>query len=175
MSKGRIRPVCFLIRPSRVGAAPVHVRKQVETLRARHPDRVRNGLLYLSRPDMQFDVGCAGVALCEGYRLTGDDKYLEAAQRAGKWAQQIPLSANWNYNAFSVWLLSSLYRITEQQSYLGRRDTEMQTRRFAGADGERALDRSTQRQAVVPLHHGSRAERFILKSPVRTSVRLNNP
>lgn len=99
------------------GRSPANVRAQVERIRKEHPDSVRNGYIYLDDPGMQFDVGCCGVALCEGYRVMRDPKYLEAAERAGLWAMNIGLSPNWNYNAFSVWLLANLHQVTGKDMY----------------------------------------------------------
>lgn len=98
--------------------APPNVVAMVKRIREEQPQNIRNGYLYINDDGMQFDVGCAGVAMCEGHRVTGDRRYLESAERAGAWAIRQPLSTNWNYNAFSVWLLASLYDITGRPEYL---------------------------------------------------------
>jgi len=99
-------------------ASPPNVHALVKRLSAGHPELVRNGYLYVQRPGTQFDTGCGAFALAEGYRLTGDKTYLEGARRAGDWALEFPLDANWNYNAFSVWQLAKLYSVTGERIYL---------------------------------------------------------
>lgn len=101
-----------------LGDAPPKVLDRVARLRAEHPGAVRDRYLYLNVPDMQFDVGCCGVAMIAGYDLLGRRDYLESARRAGEWAIQSAMSANWNHNAFSVWLLSKLYQQSGEARYL---------------------------------------------------------
>lgn len=67
---------------------------------------------------LQFDNGVIGLDLIYLYWLTGNDDYLVAAKRAGDWALTQPLSTNWNYNGFSLQLLSRLYRATGEARYL---------------------------------------------------------
>lgn len=67
---------------------------------------------------LQFDNGLCGRALVSAWELTRDERYLAAASKAGDWAIQRPLVANWNYNAFSVGLLARLSTATGQEKYL---------------------------------------------------------
>lgn len=58
--------------------------------------------------DLQYDNAICGVALLAAHRATGDPRYLRAARRAADWAAAQPVCLNWNYNAFSAWLLGEL-------------------------------------------------------------------
>ncbi len=66
---------------------------------------------------LQFDNGECGVAMLELHAATGDARFLEAARRAADWAIAQPLSVNWNYNSFSVYLLAQTYRATGDIRY----------------------------------------------------------
>ncbi len=82
-----------------------------------HPEIVVNDWIPDDRADggLQFDNGLCGKALVSAWQLTGDDRYLAAAQRAGDWAISRPLVSNWNYNAFSVGLLARLANVTQDK------------------------------------------------------------
>ncbi len=67
---------------------------------------------------LQFDNGMSGIALLYGYLVTGDERYLRAAERAGEWAASQILVTNWNYNSFSGYLLARLYRVTGERHWL---------------------------------------------------------
>ncbi|MFN0120881.1 MAG: beta-L-arabinofuranosidase domain-containing protein [Blastocatellia bacterium] len=67
---------------------------------------------------LQFDNGESGLGLLHAYALTGNQKYLDAARRAGEWAAKRPLVQNFNYNGFSGELLAQLYRVTGEKRYL---------------------------------------------------------
>ena len=67
---------------------------------------------------LQFDNGVCGVAMLELYEATGQKKYLRSALAAADWAVLQPVVPNWNYNSFSVFLLSHAYRVTGDQRYL---------------------------------------------------------
>jgi len=92
--------------------------------RAGHPrdDVVENGWIVnvfnLGDGGLQFDNGMSGIALLYGYAATGDERYLRAAERAGEWAASQILVTNWNYNSFSGYLLSRLYRVTGEHRWL---------------------------------------------------------
>lgn len=62
---------------------------------------------------LQFDTGLCGRALVSAWELTREERYLNAAQKAGDWAMTRPLVSNWNYNAFSVGLLARLAQVSE--------------------------------------------------------------
>jgi hypothetical protein len=100
------------------GSTPASVRAAAARLRQQHPELLRNGYLYVDDPAVQFDTGCCGVALSEGYRVTQDPRYLAGAENAARWAMTVPLATNWNYNAFSVWLLAHIYDLTANEDYL---------------------------------------------------------
>lgn len=81
---------------------------------------VRNGWAIRDDGDggLQFDNGECGVALFELFAVTRDARYLAAARKSADWAAKQPLVVNWNYNSFSVYLLSRAYRVTGEASYL---------------------------------------------------------
>jgi len=81
--------------------------------------RVRGGWLVddAGNGGLQFDNGECGVAMLELHATTGDGRFLDAARRAADWAIAQPLSANWNYNSFSVYLLAETYRATGEVRY----------------------------------------------------------
>lgn len=68
--------------------------------------------------DLQFDNGLAGVAVLRCYEATKDEKYLQSARVAADWALAQPAVPNWNYNSFSVFLLSEVFRVTGESKYL---------------------------------------------------------
>jgi hypothetical protein len=82
-------------------------------------NKVRNGWLIDHGGDggLQFDNGECGVAMLELHAATGDVRFLDAARRAADWAIGQPLSVNWNYNSFSVYLLAETYRATGDTRY----------------------------------------------------------
>jgi len=92
----------------------------VERIIKEHPQMVVNDWIPDDRTDggLQFDNGLCGCALISAWELTKDDRYLAAARRSGDWAITRPLVSNWNYNAFSVGLLSRLALATEEERYL---------------------------------------------------------
>ena len=83
-------------------------------------ETVRNGWAYDDHGDggMQFDNGECGVALLELYEATQDRRYLDSALKAADWAMARPLCPNWNYNSFSVNLLTKAHQVTKQPKYL---------------------------------------------------------
>lgn len=88
-----------------------------------HPEIVVDGWIPDDKTEggLQFDNGLCGKALVSAWQLTGDDRYLAAAQRAGDWAISRPLVSNWNYNAFSVGLLARLAEVLhagDKEKYL---------------------------------------------------------
>ena len=87
---------------------------------------VRNGWAFDDTGDggLQFDNGDAGVAMLELHRATGEQKYLDSAVRAADWAAARPLVPNWNYNSFSVFLLTETYRATNDKKYLNAATTK---------------------------------------------------
>jgi hypothetical protein len=85
-----------------------------------HPEIVVNDWIPDDQTDggLQFDNGLCGHALVAAWQLTSDDRYLDAARRAGDWAIGRPLVSNWNYNAFSVGFLARLSSATGDKRYL---------------------------------------------------------
>ncbi len=81
---------------------------------------IRNGWAVEDFGDggLQFDNGCAGVALIHLYEATKDDRHKQAGLKAANWAACRILVPNWNYNSFSVYLLAEAYRITGKEKYL---------------------------------------------------------
>ena len=83
---------------------------------------VRNGWVVsdtgLDEGGLQFDNGICGVAMFELFEITGDERYLDSAVLSAEWAIKQPCVPNWNYNAFSVELLSCAYRSTGRKEFL---------------------------------------------------------
>lgn len=106
----------------------------------------RNGWIVADLGDggLQFDNGECGAALLALHGVTGEARWLDAARRMGEWALAQPLSVNWNYNAFSVYLLAELYAATGEPHWL-----------------EGALDKA--RFGVIPgqLRDGPQAGRWL--------------
>ncbi len=123
------------------GNAPPNVRAQVERYSREFPNAVRDGWVVLPTPDggFQFDTGVCGVALSEGYDVLHEARYRTAAKRAADWAQTQPLVPNWNYNAFSVWLLARVYSVTSERKYL---DSAWQKARLGVLPGQMTEGRS---------------------------------
>jgi len=81
---------------------------------------VRNGWAFDDAGDggLQFDNGECGVAMLHLYEVTKDDRHLESVRKSADWAAGQPLCPNWNYNSFSVFLLSRMHAATQEQKYL---------------------------------------------------------
>ncbi|MDX9975665.1 MAG: hypothetical protein RBU21_21975 [FCB group bacterium] len=92
----------------------------VDAAKARGLNVVENGWVIddLGDGGLNFDNGTCGIGLLDAYRVLRDERYLDAAKRAGDWTIGRPLVLNWNYNAFSGWLLARLYCVTGEQRYL---------------------------------------------------------
>lgn len=67
---------------------------------------------------LQFDNGLSGAALVRLFEATGDERYKQSALHAADWAINCRVVTNWNYNSFSVLLLSDVYRVTGDRKYL---------------------------------------------------------
>lgn len=72
----------------------------------------------LGEGGLQFHNALAGVAVLELYQATGERKYLDSARLAADWAASQPTVPNWNYNAFSIYLLANTYKMTGDRRYL---------------------------------------------------------
>ncbi|MDA0746927.1 MAG: hypothetical protein O2954_10435, partial [bacterium] len=68
--------------------------------------------------DPFYDTGWAGLALAEGYRITGENKYLDAVRKAADWTLTCPFTGNNNYDAFALWFLALLFELSSEQKYL---------------------------------------------------------
>lgn len=68
--------------------------------------------------DLQFDNGLCGAALLDLSEATHDARYLASARAAADWAVACPVVTNWNYNAFSIFLLAEAHRVTRESKYL---------------------------------------------------------
>jgi hypothetical protein len=81
---------------------------------------LRNGWAIDDMGDggLQFDNGLCGVAILELYQATREPRYLQAVEAAADWAVRQPPVPNWNYNAFSVYLLAKAARAAGQPRYL---------------------------------------------------------
>jgi hypothetical protein len=81
---------------------------------------VRNGWAFDDAGDggLQFDNGECGVAMLDLYEVTKDHRYLESVRKSADWAVGRPLSTNWNYNSFSVFLLARMFAVTSEPKYL---------------------------------------------------------
>ena len=68
--------------------------------------------------DPFYDTGWAGLSLAEGFRISGDARYLKGVRKAADWTMTCPFTGNNNYDAFALWFLSLLYTFTEEKKYL---------------------------------------------------------
>lgn len=92
----------------------------MERMLKQRPELLVNGWIVEFPEDggLQFDNGLCGVALVSAWRVTKDERHLAAAKRAADWAMRQPLVPNWNYNAFSVGLLSRVATATGDEKFL---------------------------------------------------------
>lgn len=82
-----------------------------------------------NRADGLFEAGIAGRMFVEGFRLTGDAKWLDAAGLTASWEIDCPISANNNYNMFAVWHLAAHYGLTGDSDML---DAAVEKTRLGG-------------------------------------------
>jgi len=91
----------------------------IKKLLKQKPEALKNGWIVDDvNGDMQYDNGICGVAMIEAYNVTKDNVYLKSAGKASEWALKRPISLNWNYNAFSVWLLAKYAKASGENKYL---------------------------------------------------------
>lgn len=95
-------------------------RRMVELGRSRGMNIVENGWIIndFDWGDLQYTNGHGGLAMLTGYLATGDGRYLDAGLRSAEHAITASLCTNWNYNAFSVWVLARAYRVTKDKRFL---------------------------------------------------------
>jgi len=86
----------------------------------------------LGRGDLYFDNGLAGEALIALYRETKNSQYLEGAKSAAKWAASKPVVSNFNYNSFSIILLSEVYAETSDLFFLNEAISRAELGVFSG-------------------------------------------
>ncbi|MEX0331503.1 MAG: hypothetical protein AB3N64_08790 [Puniceicoccaceae bacterium] len=69
---------------------------------------------------LNFDHGVVGCGLVYAYWISGDERYLNSAIRAGEWvfSRNDVRTQNFNYNCFSGQLMARLYRATGEVRYL---------------------------------------------------------
>ncbi|WP_395740750.1 hypothetical protein [Prosthecobacter sp.] len=81
---------------------------------------VKDGWVISADPDggTQFDTGVCGTALLQAGVLHQNAKWKQAGLRAADWALTQQCCANFNYNAFSVSLLTQAYLATGDVKYL---------------------------------------------------------
>ncbi len=119
---------------------------------------VRNGWIVEDRSfeegGLQFDNGLCGVALCDLYLATGDERYRAAARAAADWAVGRHCVPNWNYNSFSVHLLVRVWRITSERKYLEAAKRKMEIGMLPGqlTSGERAGRWADPHNAMASYH-----------------------
>ncbi len=90
--------------------------------------RVENGWCVedLGFGGFQMDAGIIGHTMLRAYRYFNTSEYLDSAIKAAEWSKDFKPVPNWNYNAFSMNLLASLYRETWQPEYLDASIKKMQ-------------------------------------------------
>lgn len=95
--------------------------KQAERA-GRWDEVVKEGWAFEDLDDggLQFDNGLCGVALWELAELTGEARFRDGAVKATEWALKRRCVPNWNYNAFSVYLLATGHRATGDARWLQR-------------------------------------------------------
>lgn len=86
-----------------------------------------------NRDDGLFEAGIAGKAFIEGYKLTGDSRYLDASYKVARWEMDCPLSPNNNYNMFSVWHLAAHYKATGDTAAL---ESAIEKAKLGGMPGQ---------------------------------------
>ncbi|WP_395753089.1 hypothetical protein [Prosthecobacter sp.] len=81
---------------------------------------VKDGWVISADPDggTQFDTGVCGAALLQAGVLHQNAEWKQAGLRAADWALAQKCCANFNYNAFSVSLLTQAYLATGDMKYL---------------------------------------------------------
>jgi hypothetical protein len=84
--------------------------QMIEALLRQLPEALHRGWIVHDGGDgaLQYDHAVCGVALVRLHRMTGDPRFLQSGRKAADWALTQPSVPNWNYNAFTVWLLSEV-------------------------------------------------------------------
>ena len=82
-----------------------------------------------NRDDGLFEAGMAGRAFVEGYRLTGDKRYLDASVRVAEWEIGCPISRNNNYNMLAVWHLAAHHEVAPDPRFI---DSAIEKTRLGG-------------------------------------------
>jgi len=79
---------------------------------------VRDGWVVSPDPDggSQFDTAVCGVALLRAGAVFQNQAWTAAGLRAADWATTQLCCGNFNYNAFSVWLLAEASVVSKQPS-----------------------------------------------------------
>lgn len=106
---------------------------------------------------LYFDNGLAGEALIELHRATGDARHLDAARRAAEWAIARPIVPNFNYNGFTVLLLSRLYEVTNDRRYL---DEAVERAELGMLSGQ--VEAGAERGSWIDPHNKRIVYRFIM-------------
>ena len=105
----------------------------------------------MNQRDNFYDTGWAGLALAEGFRATGEEKYLDAVRRAADWTMTCPFTGNNNYDAFASGF-SPCCMLSPAKTNTWRRPSGVpgaasSLRSFPGADGRVTISIS----AINPL------------------------
>jgi len=92
----------------------------IEKMVKADPEAVKDGWVVAVDPNggTQFDTGECGAALLLAGELYGKKEWTEAGIRASDWALKQPCVPNWNYNAFSVHLLTRASGVSKEERYL---------------------------------------------------------
>lgn len=81
---------------------------------------VENGWVTSVDPEggSQFDNAVCGVALLRAGRVFGKPEWTASGLRSAEWCLKQPCVPNFNYNAFSVWLLCEAYSLSKDRRHL---------------------------------------------------------
>lgn len=108
-------------REGRLGALSERVAQRLEGCGGLDAAVRRGWFVVETAPtEYYFDTGLGGEALALLYRKTGERRFLETALEWGQWADEQPLSSNWNYNAFIVGFFVELFYAADDIVWLRR-------------------------------------------------------
>ena len=123
----------------------------------------------MNQRDNLYDTGWAGLALAEGFRVTGEEEYLDAVRRAADWTTTCPFTGNNNYDAFALWFLSLLYSVHRRRKLPGDGHLANARRRLLRATATGRLAGS-QLPYRLSVHHRERPRLAVRRPPHRSSL-----